>query len=85
MGEIVSGQTDNAEQPYTCYARALYLAPFLPGVMQQTIDSIVYREFGAGDGNRTHVASFKAKSVRNGLNMGIMDTLDSLGRCRLLL
>jgi hypothetical protein len=31
---------NKAKQPCTCYTGALYLAPFPPGMMQQTIDSV---------------------------------------------
>jgi hypothetical protein len=55
------------------------------GKVFKSLISLVEVEVGAGDGNRTHVAIFKAESLKNGLNMGVLNRLDRFECCRLLL
>jgi hypothetical protein len=42
-------------------------------------------ELAETDGNRTHLAIFKAESLRHGLKWPVLNRLDRLGRCRSLL
>ena len=76
---------DKVKRPCTCYTGVLYPAPFPALDTREILYWQGSGEDGAGDGNRTHVASFKAQSLRNGLISGYLNGLDKFGRCRLLM